>query len=394
MENGFLKKTWIIGIVLLFLSLNFASNVAGQVVESKPLDTVIQQLMKRGHIPSLASGIIKNNNMTCFYYGYADIENSSSPTNDTVYLIGSISKVVIATAILQLYEKDLLDIDGDVNQYLDFSLRNPWHRNTPISVRMLLTHKASLAYEDEKSFYQVYYDQDPPEISSWLEAYFYNTDGSPRYDKWLYRWPGTGKAHYSNLGFTVLGRVVEVVSHQSLNEYCQDHIFGPLHMNHSTFLLSETTGETMAKPYVFIDDQPVIYYLPLPFYSVRFYPAGGLWTTVEDLSHFLLAHMNGGQYRDTRILNESTVTMMHNQYLGWWSHMGKLILGRPVLNLEGHGGGIYGYTSWMFDQKNQHIGYIFFTNRYLGLDAEAECCLKLIMNLLVLRAHSKDVKFL
>ena len=108
-------------------------------------DLKIKLLMKVGHMPSLSACIIKNNGIVWSKgYGFYDIMHRKKACDDTIYMIGSISKSVTATALMQLYEQGLFDLDDDVSDYLPFTLRNPKYPDVPITFRMLLAHQSSL----------------------------------------------------------------------------------------------------------------------------------------------------------------------------------------------------------------------------------------------------------
>ena len=110
------------------------------------LDFYIQTLMKIAHKPSVATCIIKDGMVAWEKgYGYYDIENQKETNKDILYLQVSVSKTVTATALMQLYEQGLFDLDDDVNKYLPFDLRNPNHPDDPITIKMLLSHRTSLA---------------------------------------------------------------------------------------------------------------------------------------------------------------------------------------------------------------------------------------------------------
>jgi CubicO group peptidase (beta-lactamase class C family) len=107
--------------------------------QPESIDVKIQSLMEEGNIPSLAAGIIINDNMI-WSQGYGQQSDI-----DTVYMVGSVTKMFTATAIMQLVENGKLDLDADINTYIPFSVRNPKSPNTPISIRMLLTHQSGIS---------------------------------------------------------------------------------------------------------------------------------------------------------------------------------------------------------------------------------------------------------
>ena len=122
---------------------------------------------------------------------------------------------------------------------------------------------------------------------------------------------------YANVGFDIIGYLVELISGQDFLNYCKKHIFIPLEMDHTSFNLSELDIDDVAVPYHYhngeylnINDLSYMlgsYTPPGNYWRMRMYPAGGLYTTVTALSHFFIAHMNGGIWNGVRILEEETV---------------------------------------------------------------------------------------
>lgn len=346
---------------------------------SSSFDHLLLRLMELAHIPSLCTCFIKDEEMVWSgSYGYSDIEENRKTSTDTAYLIASISKVVCATAVLQLVDQDVIDLSDDINSYLDFDLYNPYHPDSPLTFEMFLAHTASLDFSPSE-FYEVYYNSDPPTLDSWMYDYFYDDNDSLIRDNWRNTVPGSD-FWYSNVGYCVLARLVECITNMSYPQYCQRYIFDPLHMNNTSFYYSMLTNCPIAKPYVLVETRPYDLFVPLPLYSVCFYPAGGLWTTVEDLSHFLSAHMNLGRYKETRILSEGSIRYMHDHDLGWFT------IKRLNFEIEGHSGGMFGYLSDMYHRTDKDVGIIIFINRNIIPRVQGEIFFHLIQNLLYIKA--------
>lgn len=126
-------------------SVNTIQNTSFNPLNSTVFDEKISLIMKIAGFPSLATCIIKDNQIVWSKgYGYYDISNQKPATVDTVYILASITKTIVGTAIMQLYEKELFDLDDDVNVFLPFDLRNPNFLEDPITFRMLLSHTSSL----------------------------------------------------------------------------------------------------------------------------------------------------------------------------------------------------------------------------------------------------------
>lgn len=333
------------------------------------LNQTIETLMQQGHMPSLSACIIKNNTIVWKNsYGYYNIKKQKEATEDTIYLAGSISKTITATALLQLYEQGKFNLDDDINNYLPFPLRNPNHPDEPITIRMLLAHHSSLSHRYLGLFF--YFSLLNISYNSLAE---YLIPGGKIYNPKIWEnYPPAERPRYASIGFEILGLLIEQLTNQTFEQYCQQHIFEPLQMKNTSFIHKKLNQTQLAIPYIWIAGR----YLPLPHYTDKNYASGGLQTTINDLSKFLIAHMNNGTYQNTSILNESTIKLMHTiqypeslnysyrQYgLGWFIFADE----NNDYRREGHTGSILGGVSFMFFNPFLNAGVIFFVNQYLRL---------------------------
>jgi CubicO group peptidase (beta-lactamase class C family) len=331
-------------------------------------DVKIRSLMIAGYIPSLSACIVHNTSVVWSQgYGFYDFQGMKQPSIDTIYQVASVSKTVTATAILQLYEQGLFNLDDDVNGYLPFSLRNLQYSDVPITFRMLLSHHSSLHDHDAEAAYE-YFAGDYP--FSYVEELLV-PGGEAYHAEFWGEYPPGGGGNYSNLGFTVLGYLVELLSHQTLEDYCQEHIFKPLGMTSTSFTMEELPAENLACSYLRFGRL----YLKLPPIDYTFLDAcGGLLTTIGDLSHFLIAHMNGGLYQNVRILNVTTIQEMHRvQYPESAPYFGVLRFGLGWLIFEeefgrdthGHDGDItFSHARMRIYNENTTAVMYFFNKGY------------------------------
>lgn len=334
-------------------------------------DTYLKTLMLIGHKPSIAACIIHDDEVIWSQaYGYYDIEAKKQATTDTLYLQASVSKTVAATALMQLYDEGLFDLDDDVNNYLPFELRNPNHPDAPITIRMILSHRSSLA-DDNLYWIALSYLPGDPDVEGfpypWLEEYLVPGGSAYSSTTWSMDEPGESY-YYANIGFSIVAYLVEILSGQDFDEYCKEHIFQPLQMKTSGFRLRDHTIEDIAVPYEFKDG----HYFRHPHYGIHvLYPAITLRTSIEDFSHFIIAHMNGGVWNGVRILQESTVEMMHtaqfsprdtyNYGLGW------SITNKLFEKTYGHSGGYVGVHNLVTIDPEEDIAVLLFANE---LDSE------------------------
>ena len=373
--------TLIFGFFLILGGL--VNSIALSIDENKSFENIDEQLldlMKKGHIPTLSACIIKNDAVvwTKHYENYKIPFSDNEETRD-IYMVASISKTLTATAIMQLYDKGLFNLDDDINDYIPISIRNPKYENDPITFRMLLSHRSSitlnlLSSEDYnnnyffKNFLYLAHLKDilsnfyPNVFSEFIQDVLIPNGSLYEANYWGDFSPGS-QSSYSGINFIILGYVIELLTNQSFNSYCKENIFLPLHMNNSSFLMKDLNNERLAIPYLWFGAG---IYLPVPNYEYYSYnPASGLRTTVEDLSHFLIAHMNNGLFHEVRILNESTAIMMHDiQYSGIGYGLGFEIGTIGFNRIIGHWGRNVGFIAHMFFSHSKDCGIIYMYNEY------------------------------
>jgi CubicO group peptidase (beta-lactamase class C family) len=353
------------------------------------LDRFIETELQTQHIPGLAACIVKSGRVVWSKgYGWANIEKrvAMSP-DDTVQNIGSISKTVVATAVMQLWEKGKFQLDDDVNEFLPFAVRNPFHPDTPLTFRLLLTHRSSIA--DSPAYGASYACGDPSiPLEKWLQSYF--IPGGRYYDKKpnFHPWKPGAKNSYSNIGFGLLGYLVERTSGESLPDYTKKHIFEPLGMKKTGWFLSGIDAGRHAVPYVpasnsttseelkayekfgilggEAEPDPVSGdYRPLCLYSFPNYSDGALRTSVNQLARLLLAYVNNGSYGGAKLLAADSVRLMLTPQAATTPHQG-LCWATTQKNGQrhwGHNGSDPGIRTNMSFRISDGVGAIVFVNR-------------------------------
>ena len=329
------------------------------------LEDSLLSYMESGHMPSLSVCIIKGGEVIWSKsYGYANLRQKTNATTDTIYLAGSISKVVTATALMQLYEQGRFNLDDDINTYLPFNLRNPSYPDTPITIRMLLAHQSSLGNKEILPFIFLSLLNVPNEF---LQEFF--TSQGKFYTPGIWRnVPPGEEAYYSSVGYDVLGYLIEQLTNQSYETYCHDHIFTPLNMHNTSSQLTNLTKNNLATPYLWL----LGHYIPLPNYEIDNLcaAAGGLQTTANDLSHLMIVHMNNGTYNNIHLLNKETIDLMHTpqfpesnrrfgfgwQFWGWHEN--------ETSYQQGHVGEVPGGTTFMYYRSEINTGVVFCVNQY------------------------------
>jgi len=245
----------------------------------------IRRDMAKAGVPGLSIALV-NDRETLWAegFGWSDREKRLPASSETVYQIGSITKILTALAILQLQEQGELQLDQPVSEILpEFQMRTRWPEASPITVRALLCHHAGLP---------TYY----------LKGFFSNTPldrllEELRVEHLAYE-PHT-VFNYSNLGFNLLGLIVERITGQSYGDFLQKQWLDPLGMRMTGLSPQGLLANHMSRGYVY--DRPS---RPTP---IRDLPAGGLYSTVEDLARFMRMVLGNGMLEGRQILGRSAL---------------------------------------------------------------------------------------
>jgi CubicO group peptidase (beta-lactamase class C family) len=280
----------------------------------------IARYIEAKKIPSVAIAVVKNDKIVWQRtLGFADVRSQMRPDPDTVYCWFSLTKLVTASAIMQLCEQGKIGLDSPVHDYLPyFSLQNG-SSESKVTVHHLLTHSSGLSDKEWHAarWYRLATEPEPdPEV--WLSRLL------SRYSK-LRSKPGE-KFSYSNVGFAVLGEVISKMSGKSYEEYVKENILEPLGMLHTDFVINSAMGSNVAVGYErpwslnalllrLIGGGKALEGRENGFLSLkRLYAKGhsyaGLMGSIEDLSHFVIAHNNAGDFEGHRILSEESVAAM------------------------------------------------------------------------------------
>lgn len=296
-------------VLLLLLLLNPAiARAAPSTQPAVPLqadeaeaffDGLLAAQLEAYHIPGAAVAVVQDGELLFAKgYGYADIAaRKPVAPEQTLFRPGSISKLFIWTAVMQLVEQGKLDLAADVNSYLT-AFQIPATYPEPITLAHLLTHTPGFEDQGEGLFIRSVDDLLP--LGDYLQ----------RYMPARVRPPGTLTA-YSNYGTALAGYIVEQVSGMPYEQYIEENIFQPLQMSHSTFrqpVPAELTAD-LAVGYVYTGGQQEA----RPFEVVQSSPAGALSATVTDLANFMIAHLQDGRFGDQRILAAATAQTMHER---------------------------------------------------------------------------------
>ncbi|WP_066418724.1 serine hydrolase domain-containing protein [Halorubrum aethiopicum] len=281
-------------------------------------------------------------------YGVADVDSGEQVRADeTMFRVGSVGKLVTYTAVMKGVERGVLDLDVDVNTYLDDSeVAVPDTYEAPVTLRHLGTHTAGFESTLDPGIIS-----DPAALDS-LEKVL--TDQQPS----RIRPPGE-LVGYSNYGAALAGHVVAESHDTAFEEFLQSEIFGPLGMSFSSFAqpISNSHPGELAAPHVRGDGSFIV----ADDVYINMRPAGSLSSTATDMATFMRAHLGGGAIGDQRVLDPETIDTMHSRHhlrhpaVTNWRY-GFHEYGSSDANLIAHSGATVNFTSYMLLAPDQNVG--------------------------------------
>ena len=314
-------------LLCCFIGGNISGKAAGQEETARWiefLDSGMREMVISRNLPNAAVAVVKDGEFVFLEgYGYSDIERKiATDPHNSLFRTGSVAKIFTWTAVMQLVEQGLIDLDRDINEYIDFEIparihgKGRRHQPPPVTMRHLLSHTAG--FEDVLEGLFLLREQDFMPLREYLVT---------RVPARIYP-PGTVMA-YSNWGTALAGYIVERVSGIPFGEYVDEHIFAPLGMENSSFSqpLPDRLAAGLAQPYRMVDGQFAeggFEYMPSP--------AGGLTTTAADMARFMLAHLGGGG----NILTEETTRQMHSLLFTHHPLLGGMAHGFMEYTRNGH----------------------------------------------------------
>jgi len=361
-NGGKMKKLLILVLVLGLVPLAFQGqdvtpemqDTHGKSAEAEVakleafIDGIMYAHMKANHIAGATFSMVKDGEIIFKKgYGYADIEKKKPVSPDTtMFRPGSVSKLFTWTAVMQLYEQGKLDLDADVNTYLE-AFKIPDTYPEPITMKHLLTHTPGF---EEVGGIWAHKVEDMVTLEEQLKV---------KLPKRVFP-PGSVTA-YSNYGTALAGYIVEILSGMSFEEYVEKNIYEPLGMNFSTFRqpLPTHLEEHMSNGYSYKNG----------VYEVEEFelvngigPAGCMSASAVDMAKFAIAHLQEGQYKDRRILEKETAELMHSRLHshhpklwgnahGFWEH------DMNNLRIIEHGGDTIWFHSFFVLLPEQNTGF-------------------------------------
>ncbi|MBR4094628.1 MAG: beta-lactamase family protein [Bacteroidales bacterium] len=365
----------------------FATISCSAPTKEETAEKELKEIMEKNQAVGLAVVTVKDGEVIYNKsLGYKDLENKIALGDSDIFRIASISKSFTATAIMQLVEQGKLSLDADVSDLVGFKVRNPKYPETPITVKMLLSHTSSM--NDANGYFTIN-KINPDSSKTWETA-------------WNAYEPGTNY-EYCNLGFNTLGTILERISGERFDKYIVNHILNPLGIYGGYEVLSldstkfvklysyneadssfthspaaYSTREDEIKNYVFGHSTPV------------FSPTGGLKVSALDLAKAMMMHMGNGTLNGVKIIDSTSSAMMQSKVAektdegdsyGFAIRISDQLLDNHTM--IGHTGSAYGVFTSMFWDKDKKFGFIVMTNgcnertdnNFMAIHREVDACL-------------------
>jgi CubicO group peptidase (beta-lactamase class C family) len=345
----------------------------------------IREQMARWRVPGVAIGVLRDGQTTARGYGVASLETEAPVRPDTLFQIGSISKVFTATLVMRLVEADQLDLDTPVSTYLpNLKLADAAARDA-ITLRHLLSHTSGIwgDYFDD-------FGHGDDALEKAVANYHTLRQVTPPGATWS----------YCNAGFSLAGRVVERVTGQPFEQAMRERIFAPLGLERSFFFAHEAivypvaVGHNQVKPGA--DEHEVARKYPLPRCVA---PAGGIISTVGDLLTFAAFHMGDGAAgtgKGERVLSPGSLRAMRTPQTTAANFADEYGIGWALRTVDGaaiveHGGSTNGFQARLMLVPERGFALAILTNSSRGSALYREICRVALETYLGLREEEEGI---
>ena len=372
--SNFIMKTI---LILLFAGLSqsgiFASSESGKSNYSsgagiqiknkadsliKSLPAMVKAAFQQSGLPSLSIAIVYDRDVVYSdAFGFADLEKKIPVTIQTIYPIGSITKVFVATMLVQLAEKGIVSLDAPVEKFLpEYKVKSPYKGTQPTTLRQLATHTSGLPRDAYINFWSDY------ATGNWIFSmgasdmkWYASKEGVLENLPFIeLEYPPNSRYSYSNLGMSLLGIALERAAEEPFTEYIETQILKPLGMNDTGFLLHKKQPSRVPKGYVYVDPESDPLIAPEWEFGVGLY-SGGLYSTAEDMTRFLALQFQDDDSGDAQIVSADGLRMMHLESIGWGVGWGRY----PAIE---HTGGHIGFYAHVMAIPKLKIGIVSLTN--------------------------------
>jgi CubicO group peptidase (beta-lactamase class C family)/D-alanyl-D-alanine dipeptidase len=313
---------------------------------AEALKPFLTSQMTLAGIPGLSIAIVDDQQIVWAQgFGMANPKEKILASAETVYRIGSVSKLFTDIGIMQRVEKGEINLDAPVTTYLpDFQPRNPF--GAPVTLRELMSHRSGLLREPPVGNY---FETTEPSLAATVASLN---------DTELVYAPGT-HTKYSNAAIAVVGYVLETQAHQPFAKYLKSSVLDTMGLGHSSFEPDPQIIRNLAKAEMWTYDGKTF---EAPEFQLGMAPAGSMYSTVEDLSKFLSVLMAQGKTENGVLLQPATLQQMWSpQYQnpgGWEFGLGFIVRSFEGRRMVGHGGAIYGFATTLDLLPEDKLGVV------------------------------------
>ncbi len=351
MRNLIIVSILVLSFITFFIVKNFAQQGITYPLlnEIESIESIAKPFLEDSHAHALSIGIIKNGKTEFYNFGSLTAENSSKPTPQNIYEIGSITKTFTASLLVQMAEEGLVKLDDPISKYLPKGICD-FEGDKVITLQDLSSHYSGLP-RLASNFFPTVTDMSNPYTNynqNHLYEYLKTFEGVAREKR---------KVDYSNLGVELLGHILTLVSGQTYEEMLQERIFKPLEMNNTTITFNENHLAQLAKGHNEMGLITSNWDFP------HFGGAGAIRSTTEDMLKYIQAQFTSKIYAKA---HTTRLTMGGSTKIGLgWITTPSQNTGEEIV---WHNGGTGGYRSFTGFIKNQNMGVIVLNNTPLSVD--------------------------
>jgi len=318
----------------------------------RALAPFIQYQVTEKRLPALSIALVDDQEIVWARgFGFANPSEKVPATADTVYRVGSVSKLFTDIAIMQLVERGLLDLDAPVTQYLpDFKPNNPYHK--PITLRQLMTHRSGLVREPPVGNY---FDDRNSSLTEMIKSL---NQTSLIYEP-------ESKIKYSNAAIGVVGYVLQQTQKEPFAKYLQEKLLEPMGLRRSSFEPKEALMHDLARSVMWTYHGREF---EAPTFELGIAPAGCMYSTANDLAHFMTIFFAGGRGPNGPILKTSTLEQMWTPQFDKPDAKDSFGIGFHLTEFEGqrrvgHNGAIYGFATELSALPKDKLGVVVIASR-------------------------------
>ncbi|MDY8135645.1 serine hydrolase domain-containing protein [Aquimarina sp. 2201CG5-10] len=375
----------LMNVLLIFLiTFSSCSNDDDSIVNvtnEESLTKRLNQILVNSNFPGFTIGVIKDGENTYQEsFGFQNLENKDSYSNQTLQPIGSISKTFIGVATVKAIQLGYFTLDTPINNILSEPILNPKNPSSIIRIKHLVNHTSGLIDEDQ-TYLESYYilenqtispdanqlmqnfgitQRTPKTLEEFIKAYYYENGDYYSTDNFIGNEPGSLES-YTNVGASLMAFLIEQTSGIPYQEFVKTHILDPLEMNNTSFTYQLPS-----------DNYAILYFnknLPLPLYNLESFPDGALKTSNEDIMKYFINMLKGQQGKSTVLFPKSYYELLFeatsSNYTIFWDI-------DPGVDAFGHSGGDPGLTTELHFSGAFNAGFFMLSNYDTSTDEHEE----------------------